>query len=99
MKAAVRWATERTTGELLMPTDVVDDNSMCNVPVSHDFIGSVRIPQKIYIFRDATDIVSKYSDQHTDFVTQKHCSIEYRCYCVLIFVLLIFRNRLCKRVD
>ena len=27
VKAAVRWATERTRGELLMPTDVVDNTS------------------------------------------------------------------------
>ena len=27
MKDAVRWTTEHTRGELLMPTDVVDDGS------------------------------------------------------------------------
>ena len=27
VKAAVRWATEHTRGELLLPTDVVDDGS------------------------------------------------------------------------
>ena len=27
MKAAVWWATERARGELLMPTDVVDNTS------------------------------------------------------------------------
>ena len=27
VKAAVRWATECTRGELLMPSDVVDDGS------------------------------------------------------------------------
>ena len=31
MKAAVQWATERTRGELLMPTDVVDDGSSTTV--------------------------------------------------------------------